>query len=147
VRTLFKRLAAVSAGKRWAVWIGALVVWTLCLVTPYPVQVGHEVLPAPATYPTAKGLHVSVYALLTVLAAWLPVARPRRWLLLAVLSLHGFATEYVQTYVPARTGCWQDVGMDHVGLLLGFLLGLRWWLAREGCTVQSVRAVPRPEAA
>ena len=51
----------------------------------------------------------------------------RRWLLVAFLSLHGMATEYVQTFVPDRYGSWTDVGIDHIGIALGLALSRKWW--------------------
>jgi VanZ family protein len=147
VRNLFGWLGGLSARVRWCVWAVCMVGWTLSLLTPYPVRVGHDVLPAQAAFPVAKGLHLTVYAGLTVLSAWLFVRRSRRWLLLAVLSLHGFLTEYIQTFVPARTGCWQDVGLDHIGIAAGFLLSIRWWLARdEHPSARGARPL-QPEAA
>jgi VanZ family protein len=105
-------------------------IWTFALVTPYPVEVEHAALPAEAGYPTAKLLHITAYALLTILTVFLPLRGGYRWLPVLVLSLHGFGTEYWQTFVPLRTGCWADVGIDHVGILLGLLFTLKWRLSR-----------------
>src|SRR5262245_33728532 len=101
----FTRARAWS-GWLWGTWLLILGVWTFALVTPYPVQVEHEVLPAEAGYPTSKLLHVGMYAFLTAVTAFLPARGVRRWLPVLVLSLHGFGTEYCQTFVPLRTGCW-----------------------------------------
>ena len=114
-------------GMRWALWVVCVVVWTLMLVTPHPARVMHDVLPEKATWPVAKAGHISAYAFLTVLSTWLGVRGGKRWLLLAFLSLHGMATEYIQTFVPGRTGCWEDVGIDHLGILLGLALSWKWW--------------------
>jgi VanZ family protein len=123
--------ARAWAGGLWAAWLVMLGIWTFALVTPYPVQVEHEVLPAEAGYPSAKLLHVGAYTFLTAFTALLPLRGFRRWLPVLVISLHGFGTEYWQTFVPLRTGCWADVGIDHVGILLGLLLTLRWRLPRR----------------
>jgi VanZ family protein len=112
---------------RWLIWGGCVSAWTLALLTPQPVQVAQEVLPPPSEFPTAKILHVCMYAFLTILSAWLGVRGPRRWLLVVFLSLHGCLTEYFQTFVPLRTGSWIDVGIDHLGILLGLLLSWKWW--------------------
>ena len=101
-----------SPALRWTLWTLCVVVWTLTLVTTQPAHVLREVLPAPATQPVAKSGHLVAYAFLTILSAWLHVRRDRRWLLLVFLSLHGMATEFVQTFVPDRTGSWRDVGID-----------------------------------
>jgi VanZ family protein len=112
---------------RWMIWVVCVAAWTLALVTPQPVQVAHEILPDEATYPAAKTLHISMYASLTILSAWMPMRRGR-WCLLIFLSLHGMATEYIQTYVPGRFGCWRDVGFDHIGIALGVgVTWKRWW--------------------
>jgi VanZ family protein len=114
-------------GLRWALWLVCVVVWTLMLVRPEPAQVLGEVVPKQATYPVAKTGHISAYAFLTVLSAWLRVRGGKRWLLLAFLSLHGVATELIQTQVPGRHGSPLDVGFDHIGILIGLALSWKWW--------------------
>jgi len=104
-------------------------VWTTALLTTFPVEMSHRVLPEGYRFSAAKTLHVSAYAFLTLLAAWLPVRVRWRWLCVAFLSLHGFATEYLQTFV-GRGGALTDVGLDHIGILLGLLIGWRWWRER-----------------
>jgi VanZ family protein len=120
-----------QAGWLWAVWLVMLGVWTLALLTPYPVQVKDQVLPADNVFPTGKVLHVVAYAFLTGFASFLPLRGGWRWLPVLVLSLHGFGTEFCQLFVPLRTGSLHDVGLDHGGILLGLLLTLRCWLARR----------------
>ncbi len=114
-------------GLRWALWLLCVVVWTLMLVTPEPARVLGEVVPKQATYPVAKTGHISAYAFLTVLSAWVGVRGGKRWLFLVFLSLHGMATEYIQTSVPGRSGSWRDVGFDHIGIFLGLALSWKWW--------------------
>jgi VanZ family protein len=116
-------------------WCLCVVLWTFALLTIYPVQVGHAVLPPTWHFPSAKFLHVSMYAFLTVYITWLPLRR-RRWLLLAFLSLHAAATEYFQQYVPGRHGMVSDVLIDHAGLLLGFAITWRRWLPRLAISSQ-----------
>jgi VanZ family protein len=115
-------------GWLWAIWLVMLSVWTLALVTTYPVQIKQQVLPHEAGFPASKLLHVTAYAFLCGFAAFLPVRGGWRWLPLLVLSLHGFGTEFCQTFVPLRYGSWSDVAIDHTGILLGLLLTLKWWL-------------------
>src|SRR5262245_33433563 len=104
----------LATATRWAVWLAALAVWTFCLLTPYPVEVGEAVLPEQATFPTAKTLHVSAYAVLCGTAVWLGLGGRLRGLAPAALVLHAGATELLQNFVPRRTGCWSDVGLDCV---------------------------------
>ncbi len=85
-------------------------------------------LPARAAFPTAKTLHVSAYAGLGGLAAWLHLRGRRRWLLPGSLVLHAGLTELLQNLVPRRTGCWSDVGLDCAGLALGLALTWRRWV-------------------
>jgi len=112
---------------RWVIWGGCVAVWTLALLTPQPVMLAREVLPPASEFPTSKVLHVCTYAFLTILSAWLGVQGPKRWLLVVFLSLHGGLTEYFQTFIPLRTGSLLDVGLDHLGILLGLLLSWKWW--------------------
>jgi VanZ family protein len=115
---------------RWLTWCVCLALWTTVLLTSFPVQVGAKVLSPGLRFPTAKALHVSAYAFLAALITWLPIPTSRRWLVLAFLSLHGFATEYLQQFVPGRVGSWRDVGLDHLGIALGVALTWRGWLSR-----------------
>jgi VanZ family protein len=123
---------------RWLVWcVGLLLawclllaLWTLALLTPDPVRIAKQVLPGDLEFSAAKLTHVLAYGLL---AAMIGVLRPLgrwRWLFLALLSLHGMGTEYLQTFVPTRTGSLRDVGIDHVGILLGAVLTWKNWLRR-----------------
>lgn len=116
---------------RWVFWLACVAVWTAALLTTFPVEVSRQVLPSGMQFPTAKVLHVSAYAFLTAFVARLPVRGRVRWLFVAFLSLHGFATEYLQTFVPERGGSLRDVGLDHLGILLGLVLGWPWWGERE----------------
>lgn len=118
--------------RRWAIWGVCVAGWTLALLTPWPVEVAQELLPPPSEYPMGKVLHVCAYAFLTILSAWLGVRGPRRWLLIVFLSLHGGLTEFFQTFIPLRTGSLFDVGLDHLGILLGLLLSWKWWRHRNG---------------
>ena len=122
----------MSERRRWLIWSLCVLVWTAALVTPYPVHAGRAVLPAGSHFPIAKLLHIGAYAFLTVLSAWLGVRDGRRWWLLVFLSLHGMGTEFVQQWVPERSGSVSDVLIDHVGIALGFALSWPWWLRPAG---------------
>ena len=116
---------------RWLIWGTCVLVWTFCLVTTYPVHAGRAVLAQAADFPVSKVLHVVSYAFLTVLSAWLQVRGLWRWLLLVFLVLHGAATEFIQQWVPERTGSVRDVLLDCVGIGIGFALTWRWWVRPE----------------
>jgi VanZ family protein len=112
-------------------WCLCLVLWTVALLTLFPVQVGQVVVPQTLHFPAAKFLHISVYAFLTVYLKWLPIGRGR-WLLLAFLSLHAAGTEFFQQFVPGRHGMFNDVLIDHFGMALGLALTWKFWLPRPG---------------
>jgi VanZ family protein len=113
-----------------AVWCLLLVLWTVALLTPDPVQVARALLPDEVEFPAAKLLHVCAYGFLAALTSCLRPLGRYRWLFLALLSLHGMGTEYFQQFVPGRCGCLQDVAIDHVGILLGAVLAWRSWINR-----------------
>jgi VanZ family protein len=112
------------------VWCALLVLWTVALLTPDPVQVARAVLPDELEFPVAKLLHVCAYAALAALTTSLRPMGRYRWLFLALLSLHGMGTEYFQQFVPGRCGCLQDVGIDHVGIVIGAVLAWKTWLGK-----------------
>ncbi|HTU22376.1 MAG TPA: VanZ family protein [Gemmataceae bacterium] len=116
----------IVRGFAWWLCVG---LWTVALLTTYPVRMGEAVAPEGFYFPVAKCLHVSMYAFLTAFLAWLPLRRGH-WLWLAFLSLHAAGTEYFQQYVPDRHGQLTDVLIDHAGLLLGVALTWRCWLPR-----------------
>ena len=117
----------IVRGFGWWLCVG---LWTLALLTTYPVEVGDAVTPPSLQFPLAKFLHISVYAFLTVSLSWLPLRR-WRWLLLAFLSLHAAGTEFLQQFVPGRHGMATDVLIDHIGLLFGVALTWKRWLPHQ----------------
>jgi VanZ family protein len=116
--------------------IALLIAWTMALLTPIPkaavIALGG---PTPSFY-FAKTLHVSVYATLAIFAVLLPLPRKWRIVVLALLFVHGGATEYLQQFFE-RGSSVSDVGLDSLGILLGTGLGLagsrlhRRYLRRE----------------
>jgi len=65
--------------------------------------------------------------------------------LLAFLSLHAAGTEYLQQFVPGRTGLISDVVIDHIGLLLGLALTWKHWLPKAHASRPTlVASEPRP---
>lgn len=118
---------------RWFVWFVFGAAWTVALLVPHPLRVEaaiQEKVPVDIFF-FSKAVHVAAYAVLTLLSGWLQLARPWRWGLLLFISLHAIATEYSQHFVPTRTPSWGDVGLDHAGAILGFLLTYKWWVGRS----------------
>src|SRR5438067_1101160 len=107
---------------RWAVWALYVVAWTRSLLVENPVRGVVDPALAFKLFLFSKTVHVTAYALFAVLSGWLHVRRPHRWLLLAFMSLHAFATEYGQHFFVTRHPSLRDVGLDHAGIALGVLL-------------------------
>ena len=121
-----------STSLRWLVWVLYLCAWTAALLTTHPVQLATVVFPETTLrFLAAKLLHVSAYALLAVLSGWLRAPLRYRWLLLAFLPAHALGTEFLQQFVELRTGSWEDVGIDHLGLALGLTLSWRQWRSAD----------------
>jgi VanZ family protein len=111
-------------------WIALLTGWTWALLLPVPAE-AEEVVGGPENlFTLGKALHVSVYAALAVLTAYLPLALPRRILLTLMLLAHGALTEYLQQFV-GRGASARDVFLDALGVLLGVLLVLQLRRHRE----------------
>lgn len=89
-----------------------------------------------------KGGHVVGYAILSVLLfrAWratLPAMNDTNWTLRwATLALLGTAfvaslDEWHQSFIPSRTGRWQDVVLDACAGLAAQMLIFLWWVWRR----------------
>ena len=111
------------------VLLAVLGLWTWTLLEPNPVpEAVSAKLQGEARFAAAKGLHACSYGFLTLLAVTLPVSKYWRWFFVALLALHGVATEIGQTFVPNRTGSVRDVLIDWGGVLVGVLV---WRLTRK----------------
>jgi VanZ family protein len=110
-------------------WSVLLVLWTAALLRPEPVQLADAVLPQHVEFPVSKLLHVGAYATLAALVMLLRPLGRGRWLLLAVLSLHGMGTEYLQQFVELRGPSVRDVVLDHIGIMLGVIVAWKGWLS------------------
>lgn len=107
-------------------WLLAMTIWTFALLTTMMVEAGDAVLPSGFTFYLGKVLHVLAYASLTFLTSRLNVSLGQRWIFLSFVSIHAFGTEYLQQFV-GRWSSWQDVGLNHVGIVLGFLVSWSRW--------------------
>ncbi|NDH05973.1 VanZ family protein [bacterium] len=104
-------------------WWLLLVLWTIGLLRPEPIQMQHELISPALGWVTAKGLHLGVYALLAFFASNLPGTYSNKLICCVILVAHAFATEFLQQWVKERTGSLSDVAID----LLGVALGLGVW--------------------
>ncbi len=129
---------------RLGLWWLAVAVWTLGLLTPHPVRLSKELFTASVGFSLAKALHVSAYAVLTACIPWLGLRRGRWWLLV-FLSFHAAATEFLQQWVPERTASLRDVGLDHLGILLGLLGTWRLWSVKRPHRRDAEHRRERPE--
>ncbi len=98
----------------------------MALLSPAPPRLASAILPQSAHFWVAKGLHVSIYALLGGAICFLSTRWKWRVVLWLALVLHGFLTEYLQQFVEGRSGQLSDVGLDAAGILLGLTAGLTW---------------------
>jgi VanZ family protein len=104
-----------------------LAAWTAALLTPLPEGKDWTSLEITLKFLFSKFLHLSAYAVLAVLTAWVRVPARYRWLLILVLAAHATATEFIQQFVPGRSGKVADIGLDLIGIFLGCLLSWKWW--------------------
>jgi VanZ family protein len=107
---------------RWGLWCGALGLWTAALVSKHAPRAVAVVVPHDYRFCIAKTGHVLGYMVLSILVGWLPVRMPLKIAWWLFLVFHAAATEFIQLFVPGRTGRIQDVGLDVIGLLLGQLV-------------------------
>jgi VanZ family protein len=124
---------------RWSFWFLTLGALSWALLSPLPPEVGKAVLPPEMTFTASKSVHLGAYGFLTAFVAWLPANRRQRLACWLFLAGHAALTEYFQTFVPERFGCWQDVCINLAGMSLG--LALVELARRRGWTT-----LPRPLA-
>jgi hypothetical protein len=148
----------------WLVWLVYVAAWTWALLVPNPGHLVRLLLGLPESaemgdvppdlrgqmllvlqsFYFSKGLHVTGYAVLTVLSAWLGVSGRWRWLLLAFLSAHALGTELLQNLEPSRHPSLRDVGLDHVGIALGLVLTWKSWFGNNAPSDHLGGSNPQP---
>jgi hypothetical protein len=126
---------ALSPHWRWLIWSVYVTAWTIALLFPRAPEAGVGEIDAFLElnrYSIAKTIHVSAYAILAILTAWLGAPMRYRWLLVFLLMLHATATEMGQWSmqelgISVRVGHLHDVAYDNLGVLIGLLIGWKWW--------------------
>jgi VanZ family protein len=105
-------------------WIVLLAAWTVGLLSAGAPGLISSLLPPGTSFYVSKTTHVAAYAFLAALVCWLSPRWAGRVALWLALLGHGALTEYLQQFVPGRTGQLADVGLDALGVLLGLSAGL-----------------------
>ncbi len=124
----------------WAVWVGMLAVLTWLLLSPDVPGATAALIPPGGSFYFAKAAHLGWYAALAFLGVLLP-GGGRLWALLG-LGLHAVLTEWLQSFVPGRSGAVQDVLIDWAGALSGLLAG--WAFTRGRGPAGSSVVCPAP---
>lgn len=122
-------IARMSPAVRWSIWIAAFLFFTYMLVVPVdwlPPWFRFKGTGTSRFFSLGKLGHITGFATLTAFIPLLSLGAPGRLLVLAFMSSYAFLTEFVQTFVPTRTGEFTDVGIDHIGIVIGLLVGWLW---------------------
>jgi VanZ family protein len=113
---------------RWTVALSYFCVLNYLLFTPNPWWVfGHEPsAPSPEVggIDLNSAMHVLTFAALSSLTIWASCATSIKEILLWALFVSGFgvASEWLQDFVPNRTGDWMDALEDVLGCVVGCVL-------------------------
>lgn len=122
----------------WACWWLLLVLWTIGLLRPEPIQLQHQLISPTLGWIIAKGLHFGVYAVLAFFACLLPSSPSFKLICFIILIGHAFATEFLQQWVKERTGSLFDVAIDLCGVAVGLAVWkLTCWFGTAGKRVPS----------
>ncbi len=118
--------------KRWVIWTVFAIAWTVSLEAPVPVPEPDPDAIVKVTLKVlfTKSVHVAAYAVFAMLSAWPRVPLRYRLLMIFFLMAHATATEMVQEAMHehwGRTGKLSDVAFDQVGILIGLMIGWKWW--------------------
>lgn len=111
----------------WLAWLLYVLAWSRGLLMEQPIDPGDNERLRLGLFLFSKSVHVGAYAVLAVLSGLLDVPRPYRWLLLVFMCAHAVGTEYGQQFFKTRHPSLYDVGLDHLGILIGVALTWKWW--------------------
>ena len=121
----------VPVAYRWIITLAFVAVLVALSVTPGVSRPDDDIfawLYANTSTPVQKAMHISAYAMLTLLWMWTLSSIASVWLrsLLAVLlSLSlGIALEWYQTQVPGRHGTIADILLNTAGIVIGLVAAL-----------------------
>jgi VanZ family protein len=107
-------------------WWLALALLSYGLLSPTPPQVGAAILPEHLTFWASKSVHLGAFAFLATVVGLLAITPRHQRLLWGLLVAFAGVSEYLQTFVEGRYGCWPDVGINLTGITLGVGLALGW---------------------
>ena len=110
-------------------WWLALALLSYGLLSPQPPELSKAILPEHLTFWASKGVHLSAFAFLAMVAGLLPISVRHQRILFGTLIVYAALTEYLQTFVEGRYGCFTDVCINLTGLTLGVGLALGWRFA------------------
>lgn len=119
-----KRLALMA-------WILYVLVLSRALLMELPIAPPQDKRRQEELFLFSKTVHVVAYAGFAILSGNLRLPRPYRWGLILIMSLHAMGTEYGQTFLKTRHPSWRDVGLDHIGMLIGLAISWKWWTRAE----------------
>lgn len=122
---------AVPIGWRWAATLAFAALVVILSITPAIARSGDSVfvwLVMHTATPLQKLLHITIYALMSVLWLWtladIP-SKPMRFALAFTLSVGlGAALEVWQTSVPGRFGTVTDVLLNVAGVAIGLVAAI-----------------------
>lgn len=123
----------MSRTGRWLLWSSYVTLWTFMLLLPKAAvrNLPYADAEQSVRFLVAKSVHVSAYAIMTILCGWLVVEARFRFLLMFLVMAHATLTEILQQYIEGRTGNLPDVAFNDLGILIGFILSWNWWVKKD----------------
>lgn len=121
-------------------WWLALGLLTYGLLSPTPPKVGAALLPSHWTFWASKGVHLGAFAFLAATVGFLCITPRHRRRLWTTLVVYAALTEFLQTFVEGRYGCFADVCINWTGITLGLGLVRGWRLISSARGRQPISA-------